>query len=211
MCFTGVLIACYLVYTCRISASEAVHYVRIKRPRSIQTRSQINLVFDFARLVGSQLAQFPCLNMRHGSTFSLRQYLLRQALLLHGEEARILKHTPKILHVLCSMLITITQGAASPLEVQRELEKRVNILALKKAVKETLLKRNLPAFKERRGSSRTFSCESWDEPFGFLERKRDVLLNKRSYSESDLSKITIIEVRANSFLARFVIFWNFRK
>ncbi|KAK9958746.1 hypothetical protein ABG768_010851 [Culter alburnus] len=190
---TGVLIACYLVYTCRISASEAVHYVRIKRPRSIQTRSQINLVFDFARLVGSQLAQFPCLNMRHGSTFSLRQYLLRQALLLHGEEARTLKHTPKILHVLCSMLITITQGAASPLEVQRELEKRVNILALKKAVKETLLKRNLPALKERRGSSRTFSCESWDEPFGFLERKRDVLLNKRSYSESDLSKITIIE------------------
>lgn len=161
--------------------------------------------------MGSQLAQFPCLNMRHGSTFSLRQYLLRQALLLHGEEARTLKHTPKILHVLCSMLITITQGAASPLEVQRELEKRGNILALKKAVKETLLKRNLPALKERRGSSRTFSCESWDEPFGFLERKRDVLLNKRSYSESDLSKITIIEVRANSFLARFVIFWNFRK
>ncbi|XP_077049844.1 protein tyrosine phosphatase domain-containing protein 1 isoform X1 [Siphateles boraxobius] len=190
---TGVLIACYLVYTCRISASEAVHYVRIKRPRSIQTRSQINLVFDFARLVSSQLVQFPCLNVRHGSSFSLRQYLLRQALLLHGEEARTLKHTPKILHVLCSMLITITQGASSPPEVQRELEKRVNILALKKAVKETLLKRSLLALKERRGSSRMFSCESWDEPFGFLERKRDILLNKRSYSESDLSKITIIE------------------
>uniref|UniRef100_A0A8C1G0P4 Zgc:77752 n=1 Tax=Cyprinus carpio TaxID=7962 RepID=A0A8C1G0P4_CYPCA len=48
---TGVLIACYLVYTCRISASEAVHYVRIRRPCSIQTRSQISLVFDFARLI----------------------------------------------------------------------------------------------------------------------------------------------------------------
>ncbi|XP_016147206.1 protein tyrosine phosphatase domain-containing protein 1-like [Sinocyclocheilus grahami] len=190
---TGVLIACFLVYTCRISASEAVHYVRIKRPHSIQTRSQINLVFDFARLVGSQLAQYPCLNMRHGSSFSLRQYLLRQVLLLHGDEARTLKHTPKILHVLCSMLITLTQGAPSPPEVQRELEKRLNILALKKAVKVTLLKRNLPALKERRGSCRAYSCESWDEPFGFLERKRDVLLNKRSYSESDLSKITIIE------------------
>uniref|UniRef100_A0A671KD56 Protein tyrosine phosphatase domain-containing protein 1 n=1 Tax=Sinocyclocheilus anshuiensis TaxID=1608454 RepID=A0A671KD56_9TELE len=190
---TGVLIACYLVYTCRISASEAVHYVRIKRPRSIQTRSQINLVFDFARLVGSQLAQYQCLNMRHGSSFSLWQYLLRQVLLLHEDEARTLKHTPKILHILCSMLITLTQGAPSPPEVQRELEKRLNILALKKAVKVTLLKRNLPALKERRGSCRAYSCESWDEPFGFLERKRDVLLNKRSYSESDLSKITIIE------------------
>uniref|UniRef100_A0A9J8D527 Protein tyrosine phosphatase domain-containing protein 1 n=3 Tax=Cyprinus carpio TaxID=7962 RepID=A0A9J8D527_CYPCA len=190
---TGVLIACYLVYTCRISASEAVHYVRIRRPCSIQTRSQISLVFDFARLVGSQLAQYPCLNMRHGSSFSLRQYLLRQALLLHGDEARTLKHTPKILHVLCSMLIALTQGAPSPPEVQRELEKRLNISALKKTVKVTLLKRNLPALKERRGSCRAYSCESWDEPFGFLERKRDVLLNKRSYSESDLSKITIIE------------------
>ncbi|KTF92867.1 hypothetical protein cypCar_00032469 [Cyprinus carpio] len=189
----SVLIACYLVYTCRISASEAVHYVRIKRPRSIQTGSQINLVFDFARLVGPQLAQYPCLNMRHGSSFSLRQYLLRQALLLHGDEARTLKHTPKILHVLCSMLIALTQGAPSPPEVQRELEKRLKILTLKKAVKVTLLKRNLPALKERRGSCRAYSCESWDEPFGFLERKRDVLLNKRSYSESDLSKITIIE------------------
>ncbi|XP_052437765.1 protein tyrosine phosphatase domain-containing protein 1-like isoform X1 [Carassius gibelio] len=183
---TGVLIACYLVYTCRISASEAVHYVRIRRPCSIQTRSQINLVFDFARLVGSQLAQYPCLNMRHGSSFSLRQYLLRQALLLHGDEARTLKHTPKILHVLCSMLIALTQGAPSPPEVQRELEKRLNTSALKKTVKVTLLKRNLPALKERRGSCRACSCESW-------ERKRDVLLNKRSYSESDLTKITITE------------------
>ncbi|XP_043120829.1 protein tyrosine phosphatase domain-containing protein 1 [Puntigrus tetrazona] len=190
---TGVLIACYLVYTCRISASEAVHYVRIRRPRSIQTRSQINLVFDFARLLGSQLAQYPCLNMRHGSSFTLRQYLLRQGILLHGDEARILKHTPKILHVLCSMLVALAQGAPGPPEVQRELEKRLNVLALKKTVKVTLLKRNLPALKERRGSCRAYSCESWDEPFGFLERKRDVLLNKRSYSDSDLSKITIIE------------------
>ncbi|TRY56907.1 hypothetical protein DNTS_017067 [Danionella cerebrum] len=190
---TGVLIACYLVYTCRISASEAVHYVRIRRPRSIQTRSQINLVFDFARLLGSQLAQFPCLNMRHGTPFSLRQYLLRQALLLHGDEARTLKHTPKILRVLCSLIITLTIGSLSPPEVQREVEKKATILSLKKAVKDTLLKRNLPILKEKRGSYRTFSCESWDEPFGFLERKREVLLNKRSYSESDLSKITIIE------------------
>lgn len=137
--------------------------------------------------------------MRHGSSFSLRQYLLRQALLLHGDEAQTLKHTPKILHVLCSMLIALTQGAPSPPEVQRELEKRLNTSALKKTVKVTLLKRNLPALKERRGSCRAYSCESWDEPFGFLERKRDVLLNKRSYSDSDLSKITITEVRTNQF------------
>lgn len=103
------------------------------------------------------------------------------------------------------MLITLTQGAPSPPEVQRELEKRLNILTLKKAVKVTLLKRNLSALKEWRDSCRAYSCESWDEPFGFLERKRDVLLNKRSYSESDLSKITIIEV-SQSVYCKFAVF-----
>ncbi|XP_017574189.1 protein tyrosine phosphatase domain-containing protein 1 [Pygocentrus nattereri] len=184
---TGVLIACYLIYTLRITASEAIHYVRIKRPRSIQTRAQINLVFDFARLLGSQLAQYPCLSMRHGAAFSLRQYLQRQALLLHGEEARSLAHTPKILHLLCSLLTAIAQGTPSPPEVQVHLERKVAILALQGDVRDRLvLHRYLPVLTEGEGS-----VSSWDEPFGFLERKRAVLLNKRSYSESDLSKIAL--------------------
>lgn len=96
LCSTGVLIACYLIYTLRISPSEAVHYVRIKRPRSIQTRSQISQVFDFARLLGTQLVQYPDLSLRHGTPFTLQHYLNRQALLLHGQEARTLRHTPKV-------------------------------------------------------------------------------------------------------------------
>lgn len=93
---TGVLIACYLVYTLRISPSEAVHYVRIKRPRSIQTRAQISQVFDFARLLGTQLVQYPDLSLRHGAPFTLQHYLNRQALLLHGQEARTLRQIPKV-------------------------------------------------------------------------------------------------------------------
>lgn len=184
---TGVLIACYLIYILRITASEAIHYVRIKRPRSIQTRAQISLVFDFARLLGSQLAQYPCLSMRHGAPFSLRQYLQRQALLLHGEEARSLAHTPKILHLLGSLLTAIAQGSLSPPEVQVHLERKAAILALQGDVRDTLvLHRYLPVLTEGEGP-----VSSWDEPFGFLERKRAVLLNKRSYSESDISKITL--------------------
>lgn len=93
---SGVLIACYLVYTLRLSPSEAVHYVRIKRPRSIQTRAQINQVFSFARLLGTQLVQYPDLGLRHGAPFTLQHYLNRQALLLHGREGRALRHTPKV-------------------------------------------------------------------------------------------------------------------
>ncbi|XP_030646315.1 protein tyrosine phosphatase domain-containing protein 1 [Chanos chanos] len=198
---TGVVIACYLIYTLRVSASEAVHYVRIRRPRSIQTRAQISLVFDFARLLGSQLTQFPSLSLRHGAAFTLHQYLHRQSLLLHGPEARSLKYTPKIVHFLCSQLSALALGVASPPHAQVELDRRTALLALQRTVRDTLsLKTFLPILRDVRRprgraslSSSVGSLTSWDEPFGFLMRKREVLLNKHSYSESDLSKIATNE------------------
>ncbi|XP_063053155.1 protein tyrosine phosphatase domain-containing protein 1 [Engraulis encrasicolus] len=192
---TGVLIACYLVYTLHISASEAVHFVRIKRPRSIQTRSQISLVFDFARLLGSQLVVYPCLSLRHGASFSLGEYLRRQAMILHGEEARALAHTPKILHLLCCQLTAIALGNDSPDEVQEELDRRAAIQSLQRAVQEMLVRKQALLREDwgmRRASSNS-SLSSWDEPFGFLQRKREVLVNKRSYSDGDLHKITLSE------------------
>ncbi|KAM9502204.1 protein tyrosine phosphatase domain-containing protein 1 [Salvelinus alpinus] len=191
---TGVLIACYLVYTLRVSPSEAVHYVRIKRPCSIQTRDQISLVFDFARLLGPQLAQYPDFSLHHGAQFTLLQYLHRQALLLHGQEARTLRHTPKVVYLLCGRLTALALGLPAPPEVHAELERRAELRALGRAVRETLVaKQYLPLHREvHRGSwGGSGSVSSWDEPEGFLERKRQVLLDKRSYSDSDLSKITV--------------------
>ncbi|XP_054897633.1 protein tyrosine phosphatase domain-containing protein 1 [Poeciliopsis prolifica] len=193
---TGVLIACYLIYTLRISPSEAVHYVRIKRPRSIQTRSQINQVFDFARLLGTQLTQYPDLSLRHGAPFTLQHYLNRQALLLHGQEARRLRHTPKVVYLLCVRLSCLALGLASPPEVYAELEKRSALRVLSRAVRETLVsKQYLPLLSEgRKGSwAGSGSLYSWDEALGFLERKQEVLLDKRSYSESDVTKIIVYE------------------
>ncbi|XP_018519400.1 protein tyrosine phosphatase domain-containing protein 1 isoform X2 [Lates calcarifer] len=194
---TGVLIACYLIYTLRISPSEAVHYVRIKRPRSIQTRTQISQVFDFARLLGTQLVQYPDLSLRHGAPFTLQHYLNRQALLLHGQEARTLRHTPKVVYLLCVCISCLALGLPAPPEVQAELEKRSALRTLSRTVRETLVaKQYLPLLREgRKGSwAGSGSLSSWDEPLGFLERKREVLMDKRSYSESDLSKITDLEL-----------------
>lgn len=193
---TGVLIACYLIYTLRISPSEAVHFVRIKRPRSIQTRAQISQVFDFARLLGTQLVQYPDLSLRHGAPFTLQHYLNRQALLLHGQEARNLRQTPKVVYLLCVRLSCLALGLQSPPEVHAELGKRSALRALSRTVKETLVaKQYLPLLREGHKGSRagSGSVSSWDEPLGFLERKREVLLDKRSYSDSDLSKITVNE------------------
>ncbi|XP_047428236.1 protein tyrosine phosphatase domain-containing protein 1 [Mugil cephalus] len=198
---TGVLIACYLIYTLRISPSEAVHYVRIKRPRSIQTRAQISQVFDFARLLGTQLVQYPDLSLRHGAHFTLQQYLNRQALLLHGQEARNLRQTPKVVYLLCVRLSCLALGLPSPPEVHSELEKRAAIRALGRTVKETLVaKQYLPLLGQVHKGSWTGSgsVSSWDEPLGFFERKREVLLDKRSYSDSDLSKLTDQELNPYS-------------
>ncbi|XP_034445082.1 protein tyrosine phosphatase domain-containing protein 1 [Hippoglossus hippoglossus] len=193
---TGVLIACYLIYTLRISPSEAVHYVRIKRPRSIQTRAQISQVFDFARLLGTQLVQYPDLSLRHGAPFTLQHYLNRQSLLLHGQEGRTLRQTPKVVYLLCVRISCLALGLPAPPEVQAELEKRSALRTLSRTVRETLVaKQYLPLLREgQKGSwEGSGSVSSWDEPLGFLERKRDVLLDKRSYSDSDLSKITVNE------------------
>ncbi|XP_022610324.1 protein tyrosine phosphatase domain-containing protein 1-like isoform X2 [Seriola dumerili] len=193
---TGVLIACYLIYTLRISPSEAVHYVRIKRPRSIQTRAQISQVFDFARLLGTQLVQYPDLSLRHGAPFTLQHYLNRQALLLHGQEARTLRQTPKVVYLLCVRISCLALGLPAPPEVHAELEKRSALRTLSRTVRETLVaKQYLPLLREGHKGSwvGSGSVFSWDEPLGFLERKREVLLDKRSYSDSDLSKITDLE------------------
>uniref|UniRef100_A0A8C6UJ53 Zgc:77752 n=1 Tax=Neogobius melanostomus TaxID=47308 RepID=A0A8C6UJ53_9GOBI len=215
---TGVLIACYLIYTLRISPSEAVHFVRAKRPRSIQTREQIGQVFDFARLLGTQLVQYPDLSLRHGAPFTLQNYLNRQALLLHGQEARTLRHTPKVLYLLCLRLSYLALDLPAPPEVQAELDKRSSIRALGRSVRDTLVSRQLlpllHAAQLRRGAGQgAESVTSWDEPLGFLQRKREVLLDKRSYSDSDLSKITLDEVGFFTILSvlLFVIFTAINK
>uniref|UniRef100_H2U4R1 Protein tyrosine phosphatase domain-containing protein 1 n=1 Tax=Takifugu rubripes TaxID=31033 RepID=H2U4R1_TAKRU len=192
---TGVLIACYLVYTLRLSPSEAVHYVRIKRPRSIQTRAQINQVFGFARLLGTQLVQYPDLSLRHGAPFTLQHYLNRQALLLHGREGRALRYTPKVVYLLCVRISCLALGLPSPPEVHAELEKRSALKALNRTVRETLVaKHYLPLLNESNKSSWVGSVTSWDDPLGCLERRRELLADKRSFSDSDLSKLKIREV-----------------
>lgn len=68
---------------------------------------------------------------------------------------------------------------------------------LARTVRETLVAQQyLPLLREGHKGSwvSSGSVSSWDEPLGFLERKREVLLDKRSYSDSDLSKIAVLEV-----------------
>nr|CAD7196774.1 unnamed protein product [Timema douglasi] len=55
---TGVLIACYLVYSLRVHANDAIRFVRLKRPNSVQTRGQILCVQEFERYILPQTIIF---------------------------------------------------------------------------------------------------------------------------------------------------------
>lgn len=106
-----------------------------------------------------------------------------------------------MVYLLCACLSCLALGLPAPPEVNAELERRSALKTLSMTVRETLVaKQYLPLLREgRKGSwAGSGSVSSWDEPLGFLERKREVLLDKRSYSESDLSKIAVQEVRIHN-------------
>lgn len=117
------------------------------------------------------------------------------------------------MYLLCVHLSCLALGLAAPPEVQAELDKRSALRTLSRSLRETLVsKQYLPLLRDGHKGSwvGSGSVSSWDEPLGFLERKRDVLLDKRSYSDSDLSKITVNEVKFHIMHSEFKFSLDFR-
>ncbi|NWI97222.1 PTPC1 protein, partial [Pitta sordida] len=106
---TGVLIACYLVFATRMSADQAILYVRAKRPNSIQTRGQLLCIREFTQFLVPLRNVFACCEPK-AHTVTLSQYLTRQRHLLHGYESRHLKHVPKLIHLVCKLLLDLAEN-----------------------------------------------------------------------------------------------------
>ncbi|XP_006902631.1 PREDICTED: LOW QUALITY PROTEIN: protein tyrosine phosphatase domain-containing protein 1-like [Elephantulus edwardii] len=106
---TGVLIACYLVFATRMTADQAIVFVRAKRPNSIQTRGQLLCVREFTQFLIPLRNIFSCCEPK-AHAVTLAQYLIRQRHLLHGYEARLLKHVPKIIHLVCKLLLDLAEN-----------------------------------------------------------------------------------------------------
>lgn len=140
---TGVLLACYLVFTSRMSADQAILFVRAKRPNSIQTRGQLLCVREFAQFLVPLRSVFSCAEPK-ASAVTLSQYLTRQSHLLHGYEARQMKNVPKIIQVVCRLLIDIAANRQVVIEEEwleipdltAEVEKTVSQQALQQLGKE---------------------------------------------------------------------------
>ncbi|XP_016093916.1 protein tyrosine phosphatase domain-containing protein 1 isoform X2 [Sinocyclocheilus grahami] len=139
---TGVLIACFLVFTSRMSADQAILFVRAKRPNSIQTRGQLLCVREFAQFLVPLRSVFSCAEPK-AHMVTLSQYLTRQRHLLHGYEARLMKNVPKIVHLVCRFLLDIAEdrqtGEEDVLDIPdltEEVEKTVSLQALQQLGKE---------------------------------------------------------------------------
>uniref|UniRef100_A0A8C3T1X3 Protein tyrosine phosphatase domain-containing protein 1 n=1 Tax=Chelydra serpentina TaxID=8475 RepID=A0A8C3T1X3_CHESE len=106
---TGVLIACYLVFATRMTADQAILFVRAKRSNSIQTRGQLVCVREFTQFLIPLRNVFACCEPKaHAVTLS--QYLIRQRHLLHGYESRHLKYVPKLIHLVCKLLLDLAEN-----------------------------------------------------------------------------------------------------
>ncbi|XP_033209718.1 protein tyrosine phosphatase domain-containing protein 1-like isoform X2 [Belonocnema kinseyi] len=112
---TGVLIACYLIYSLRVRSSDAIRFVRMKRPSAIQTRGQILCIQEFEHFVLPQMVVFP----KSNKPCSLQSYLKGQYNVLHGYEQRTFKHIPKIIFAICERILQLCdcQEDNSPAEI----------------------------------------------------------------------------------------------
>ncbi|XP_067683731.1 protein tyrosine phosphatase domain-containing protein 1-like [Haliotis asinina] len=129
---TGMMIACYLVFNNRELSSDAVLYVRSRRPKAIQNLSQVRTVAEFEEYLRPFRVIFASKDP-DAHEFSLRQFLNRQQHILHGFEAKKLKYIPKIVYVCCERLLELasrgnslqkTRSTLSMSDLQPDLLKR---------------------------------------------------------------------------------------
>ncbi|KAM3842240.1 LOW QUALITY PROTEIN: protein tyrosine phosphatase domain-containing protein 1-like [Diretmus argenteus] len=128
---TGVLLACYLVFASRMSAEQAILFVRAKRPNSIQTRGQLIRVREFAHFLVPLRTIFSCADPK-ANAVTLSHCLTRQHHLLHE-----MKNVPKIVQLVCRLLLDIAANRQVVVEEElgipdltAEVEKTVSQQAL---------------------------------------------------------------------------------
>ncbi|XP_044156924.1 protein tyrosine phosphatase domain-containing protein 1 isoform X1 [Bufo gargarizans] len=208
---TGVLIACYLIYATRMTADQAILFVRAKRHNAIQTRVQLLCVREFTQFLIPLHNVFSCCDPKaHAVTLS--QYLIRQQHLLHGYEARHLKYVPKIIHLICKVLIDLVENRLVVEEqildvpdLSAEIEKTVSQLSTEQLDK--VLGCDIGTVDSLTHSVTTAVCYgvqdsvlSSEQEFDPLWKRRNVeclqplshLKKRLSYSDSDLNKAEIL-------------------
>ncbi|XP_066224444.1 protein tyrosine phosphatase domain-containing protein 1 isoform X1 [Saccopteryx leptura] len=203
---TGVLIACYLVFATRMTADQAIIFVRAKRPNSIQTRGQLLCVREFTQFLIPLRNIFSCSDPK-AHAVTLTQFLIRQQHLLHGYEARLLKYVPKIIHLVCKLLLDLAENRPVVTEavevpgLSAEIEKTVSEVVTMQLDRE-LLRHDSDASDSLTPTAVRADFDNQDvvlsseQEFDPLWKRRNIaclqpltgLKRQLSYSDSDLQR-----------------------
>lgn len=205
--YLGVLLACYLVFTTRMNADQAILFVRAKRPNSIQTRGQLLCVREFAQFLVPLRSVFSCAEPKT-SPVTLSQYLIRQRHLLHGYEARQMKNVPKIVQLVCRLLLNIAANRQVEIKEQwleipdltAEVEKTVSQQALQQLGKEMIVK-GIPVLPS---SLHTLSPPPlhWDQPLA-SDNELDPLWRQQNLESSQKSSLANSRSLSDSLLHKY--------
>lgn len=175
----GVLLACFLAYATRMTANQAILYVRAKRPNSIQTRGQLRCVREFVQFLAPLRSVFSCAAPQYNPV-TLSQYLNRQRHILHGYERKELRHLPKIIQLVSRLLLDIAENRQvieeDILEAPDIDDIEMNLSVIEQMGPEILA-------KEPRLPGTPTLPRHFNEPPIFYHRK------SLSYSESDLRRL----------------------
>ncbi|XP_035766025.1 protein tyrosine phosphatase domain-containing protein 1 [Neolamprologus brichardi] len=174
---TGVLIACFLAYATRMTANQAILYVRAKRPNSIQTRGQLRCVRQFVQFLNPLRSVFSCAEPR-SNPVTLSQYLNRQRHMLHGYERKELRHLPKIVKLVSRLLLDIVENRQV---IEEDILEAPDIHDIEMCLS-IIEKMDIDIKAPRLPGSPTLP-RHFNEPPIFYHRK------SLSYSESDLRRL----------------------
>uniref|UniRef100_A0A3Q3ELL0 Protein tyrosine phosphatase domain-containing protein 1 n=1 Tax=Labrus bergylta TaxID=56723 RepID=A0A3Q3ELL0_9LABR len=176
---TGVLLACFLAYATRMTANQAILYVRAKRPSSIQTRGQLHCVREFVQFLAPLRSVFSCAEPRSNSV-TLSQYLNRQRHILHGYERKELRNLPKIVQLVSRLLLDIAENRQV---IEEDILEAPDIHDLEMTL--SIIEQMGPDVfaKEPRLPGTPTLPRHFNEPPIFYHRK------SLSYSESDLRRL----------------------
>lgn len=173
------LLASFLAYATRMTANQAILYVRAKRPNSIQTRGQLRCVREFAQFLVPLRSVFSCAEPR-SNPVTLSQYLNRQRHILHGTERRELRHMPKIVQLVSNLLMDIVENRQV---IEEDILEAPDIHDIEMTL--SIIEQMGPEIfsKEPRLPGTPTLPRHYNEPPIFYHRK------SLSYSESDLRRL----------------------
>ncbi|XP_065901024.1 uncharacterized protein [Dysidea avara] len=101
---TGVLVACHLIFSDHITSDQAVAHVRSKRPGSIQSPVQLQIVQEFYEYLRPKWIVFPSVDV---PCVTLDQFMNNQRCILHGGDYRCYKYLPKVLCDICGRILDL--------------------------------------------------------------------------------------------------------